>query len=239
MIDTTYTSNDLEGTGGPVFELKIGFNFIEYAIKYIPDYWFQLMTTGLDWQSNVTYNASSIVIYEGMLYQANVNVEEEDIFSPNLWFDDNNDNINDNIWKPLYPWTDGDFVIIEPYGWYQDGDSWIANLAEIGKLDENSADDLNEIQVVPNPYIVNSNYFNESPGNNLIRFTRLPTKCTISIYTISGEKVRELSHDSPVDGNAWWDLRSYNNQEVAPGLYIYVVEAPGAEPKIDKFAIVR
>ena len=48
-----------------------------------------------------------------------------------------------------------------------------------------------------------------------------------------------MSHDSPVDGNAWWDLRSYNNQEVAPGLYIYVVEAPGAEPKIDKFAIVR
>jgi hypothetical protein len=41
------------------------------------------------------------------------------------------------------------------------------------------------------------------------------------------------------DGNAWWDLRSYNNQEIAPGLYIYVVETPSGEKKIDKFAVVR
>jgi hypothetical protein len=63
--------------------------------------------------------------------------------------------------------------------------------------------------------------------------------CTITIFTITGEKVRELSHDHSADGNAWWDLRSYNNQEIAPGLYIYVVETPLGEKKIDKFAVVR
>ena len=47
------------------------------------------------------------------------------------------------------------------------------------------------------------------------------------------------SLDNAVDGNEWWNLRSYNNQEVAPGLYIYVVETPGGEKIIDKFAVVR
>ena len=67
----------------------------------------------------------------------------------------------------------------------------------------------------------------------------MPEKCTIAIFTISGEKVRELEHNNSMDGNAWWDLRSYNNQEIAPGLYIYTVEAPGGESKMGKFAIVR
>ena len=64
-------------------------------------------------------------------------------------------------------------------------------------------------------------------------------KCTITIYTVTGEKVQELQHNSIVDGNEWWDLRTYNNQEVAPGLYIYVVEASGIEPHIGKFAVIR
>ena len=98
--------------------------------------------------------------------------------------------------------------------------------------------DLSKITVVPNPYIVHSN-FNETQYKKKIRFTRLPEKCTITIFTVTGEKVRELHHDHSTDGNAWWDLRSYNNQEIAPGLYIYVVETPTGEKKIDKFAVVR
>jgi len=97
---------------------------------------------------------------------------------------------------------------------------------------------LNNIKVVPNPYIVHSDY-NETKYKRRIRFTRLPKICTITIFTITGEKVRELNHNSSIDGNAWWDLRSSNNQEIAPGLYIYVVETPGGNKKIDKFAVVR
>ena len=97
---------------------------------------------------------------------------------------------------------------------------------------------LDSIKVVPNPYIVHSD-FNETEYKRKIRFTRLPQVCTITIFTISGEKVRELSHNNSVDGNTWWDLRSYNNQEIAPGLYIYVIETPGGDKKIDKFAVVR
>ena len=73
----------------------------------------------------------------------------------------------------------------------------------------------------------------------MIRFTRLPEKCTITIYTISGEFVANLTHDDPFDGNEWWNLRNGKNQEVAPGLYIYTVETRDGQKIIDKFAVVR
>ena len=97
---------------------------------------------------------------------------------------------------------------------------------------------IDDIKVVPNPYIVNSGY-NETEYKKRIRFTRLPSECKLSIFTISGELVRELDHNSSTDGNIWWDLRSYNNQEIAPGLYIYVVQTPFGDKKIGKFAVVR
>ena len=101
------------------------------------------------------------------------------------------------------------------------------------------ADNIDNVMVVPNPYIVHSE-FNETEYKKRIRFTHLPSVCTITIFTISGEKVRELSHNDSKTGNMWWDLRSYNNQEIAPGLYIYTVQAPGIkEPQIGKFAVVR
>ena len=43
--------------------------------------------------------------------------------------------------------------------------------------------------------------------------------------------------------NKWWNLRTSNNQEVAPGLYVYVVEnkTPGFNNQkfTGKFAVVR
>jgi len=71
----------------------------------------------------------------------------------------------------------------------------------------------------------------------------LPAKCKITIFTISGEKVVVLNHDDEEDGNLFWDVRTLNNQEVAPGLYIFSVEnlVSGFEGEkfIGKFAVVR
>ena len=94
------------------------------------------------------------------------------------------------------------------------------------------------VKVVPNPYIVHSK-FNESEYLRQIRFTHLPTKCEIQIFTVSGEFVFKLDHASEVDGNAVWDLRTINNQEASPGLYLFSVSSPGRETFIGKFAIVR
>ena len=101
---------------------------------------------------------------------------------------------------------------------------------------------LKEITVVPNPYVAASN-FNETAYLKKMLFTHLPAQCTINIYTITGEMVTSLTHDDPIDGKEWWDLRSINNQEVSPGLYIYTVESTDNSGKaikhVGKFAIIR
>ena len=55
--------------------------------------------------------------------------------------------------------------------------------------------------------------------------------------------VTSLDHDDPLDGKEWWDLRTINNQEVSPGLYIYTVESTdnNNDPikHVGKFAIIR
>ena len=110
-------------------------------------------------------------------------------------------------------------------------------MADLDEKDDNPIDDLDNISVVPNPYIVFSD-FDQGVGNHNLRFTRLPLKCIITIYTINGELVRTIYHEETFDGNEVWDLKNEAGLEVAPGLYIYVVEADGIT-KIDKFAIIR
>lgn len=100
-----------------------------------------------------------------------------------------------------------------------------------------SAGNLDSIKVVPNPYIVRSR-FNETEYIRKMRFTHLPYNSRVTIFTVTGEKVISMKHTSTTDSNLFWNLRSVNNQEVAPGLYIYVVEWEGKKD-IGKFAIVR
>ena len=110
---------------------------------------------------------------------------------------------------------------------------------------------VNQVIVSPNPYIVHSGFNNETEYQRRIRFSKVPydesrgVGATITIYTLTGEKVYSwnvvdnLGSEPGDDGyNTWWDLRSINNQEVAPGLYLYTVEFEG-QSSVGKFAIVR
>jgi hypothetical protein len=102
------------------------------------------------------------------------------------------------------------------------------------------AEDVSNIGVVPNPYKVHSG-FKESEHLRQIRFTNLPETCTIKIFTLTGEHVRTLEHSNSESGNTWWDMRTVNNQEVVPGLYLFHVQQSGSsnEPFIGKFAVIR
>ena len=99
---------------------------------------------------------------------------------------------------------------------------------------------LKNVKVVPNPYISGSR-FNESEHIRRIRFTNLTDECTINVYTLSGELVTTIKHTNESSGNAFWDMRTINNQEAGPGLYIYHVQSVGNDndPFIGKFAVVR
>lgn len=103
--------------------------------------------------------------------------------------------------------------------------------------------DLSNVKVIPNPYVVRSK-FKESEFRRRIRFTNLPEKCSITIYTISGELVYKIEHENVLSGNVWWDMRTVNNQEIAPGLYLYYIKnnSPNLNSNreiVGKFAVVR
>ena len=99
---------------------------------------------------------------------------------------------------------------------------------------------LDSVLVVPNPYVVSSQYNEEVYGNRLL-FDKLPKECVITIYTVKGELVDVLEHggSNNLDGSIPWDLKNQNGDLVHPGLYFYTVEAVGAKDKIGKFVIIR
>ena len=104
---------------------------------------------------------------------------------------------------------------------------------------------MDDIKVVPNPYLAASRFetfnpFTRGRGPRQIRFTHLPQECTIRIYTVNGELVDTIEHNSALDdGSAEWDLLTKDNLDVAYGIYIYHVEAPGVGAKTGKFAIIK
>ena len=64
--------------------------------------------------------------------------------------------------------------------------------------------DLDKIYVVPDPYIAAHTLEprlirQTGRGQRRIDFVNLPPKCKISIFTMSGHKVQEIDHDSPLD----------------------------------------
>jgi hypothetical protein len=98
--------------------------------------------------------------------------------------------------------------------------------------------------VVPNPYVEAAS-FEPAPynvtgrGERRIEFRGLPSTCTVRIYTVRGDLVQTLRHEGSFEGFVPWNLRSKENLEVAPGLYIYHVDAPGIGTHVGKFAIVK
>ena len=105
---------------------------------------------------------------------------------------------------------------------------------------------LDKICVVPNPYVAANviEPFNpldrSTRGFRRVYFDHLPQKCTIRIYTLAGELIRTLDHDSSIDdGKEFWDLLTRDNMEVAYGLYFFHVDAPGIGEKTGKFAIIK
>ena len=117
------------------------------------------------------------------------------------------------------------------------------------KNSSNTENGLKDVAVVPNPYVAHSD-FSETSYCRRLQFIRLPEEYKITIYTITGELVDSMDHDDDNECNSrndggwhWWDLRTLNNQEVSPGLYIYTVEGADDNGKktkhVGKFAVIR
>lgn len=126
-----------------------------------------------------------------------------------------------------------------------------------------ATDKMDNIKVVPNPYIGRSKfdgrYNNDEKGDKSRRlwFINLPYTCTIRIYTLAGDLVQTLHHDGAqstdivtiskaatqgiaADGMHPWNLLSKHNQIIAPGVYLFSVQNKADDKiKVGKFVIIK
>jgi hypothetical protein len=84
---------------------------------------------------------------------------------------------------------------------------------------------LGLIRVVPNPYVIYSQY-QESAADGRLMFTNLPAQGTLRIYTVSGQFVQQVTwepSDLEGEGDLFWDMRTREGIDIASGLYLWVV----------------
>ncbi len=112
------------------------------------------------------------------------------------------------------------------------------------KLDQYTDDLLEQIQIVPNPYLVN-HIGQPSNTERRLYFTRLPEKCTIELYTESGELLQTLTHDASTNTSAdgqvgveIWDILTKANRQTQSQLIIARITTPNGAETIKKVAIV-
>ncbi|HDQ45915.1 MAG TPA: T9SS C-terminal target domain-containing protein, partial [bacterium] len=153
---------------------------------------------------------------------------------------------------PLGPWTvidsvspgdtryfsDGEYTIIDPESNLGDnvayavvsvdilgGRSGMTNLT-VHETQAPPAGTLGKVYVIPNPLIVTSGLTGSDPGGEIsdrIQFMGLTKRCTIRIFSYTGQLIMTHEHDRETYGSPWYQL-SINNQIIASGVYYFVVE---------------
>lgn len=100
-----------------------------------------------------------------------------------------------------------------------------------------------QVRVVPNPATLNAGGMGFPGDENQIVFAQLPYKCSIMIFTETGDLVDKFEHigtDQEI-----WRQRTDNNQYIASGIYILLVrEAEDTDgnklpDQYEKFVIIR
>jgi hypothetical protein len=90
---------------------------------------------------------------------------------------------------------------------------------------------------VPDPYVV-TNVWEMSEFGKKLKFKNLPDQCTIKIYTLVGEHIATVQHDSDV-GYEFWDMRTRNDQFIAPGVYLYHAETQDGDEALGRFLVIK
>jgi len=147
---------------------------------------------------------------------------------------------------PTYPQPGDKFRIYTFRPFYQN--DYFSFSTKSSSVDNNLANkDLAKISVVPNPYIATASWeqrtlYATGRGARMIDFINLPAKCTIRIYTVSGALVKTIYNDESNlynGGSVPWDLVTEDGMDIAYGVYIFHVDAPGIGEYIGKFAVIK
>ncbi len=121
------------------------------------------------------------------------------------------------------------------------GDEFLISTKDIN-VEEPSEDAqlaaLEQIQVVPNPYMGASNY-ETGNSSHVVRFTNLPAgTATIRVYTIAGTLVKSLTRTGD-SRTLDWDLTTQSGLPVASGMYLIHVDIEGVGERVLKFGVVQ
>lgn len=105
-----------------------------------------------------------------------------------------------------------------------------------------AAPSLGKVYVVPNPLVVTNNIGRGSDPRGEItdrlQFFGLTKRCTIRIFSYSGQLIQTIEHDRDSYGNPWYQI-SRNNQLLASGVYFFVVEDEGGATSRGKFVVIH
>lgn len=104
--------------------------------------------------------------------------------------------------------------------------------------DEVKDEILNVIGVVPNPYYSYASY-ETGKLDTRIKFTNLPVRATIKIFTANGTLVKTIEKDSDLS-YIDWNLKNEVNIPISSGTYIVHIDVPGVGERVIKwFGVMR
>lgn len=115
------------------------------------------------------------------------------------------------------------------------------------------------VGVYPNPYRVNAAWDGSGSRNRRLNFYNLPRRAEIRVYTLAGEIVAEMRHDSEEyrgdirwyddlsaenrqlsGGEHSWDILSENSLNLSSGLYLFSVrDLDSGDVQQGKFVIIK
>lgn len=151
----------------------------------------------------------------------------------------------DTTWLTVDPPQPGDQYFLATRKPFRLGDVFRFTMQGADSSNALAKDELDDICVVPNPYVVTAsweprNMYKFGRGERRLHFFHLPKDCTIRIYNLRGHLVDTIEHHSTADdGMEPWDILSKDENEIAYGIYIYHVDAPGIGEKIGRFALIK
>ena len=96
---------------------------------------------------------------------------------------------------------------------------------------------MKEVYAVPNPFIVDSGFTGDGEEGK-VGFYGLPEECTIRIFSYAGQLIETIEHNSPTFSNEWFQV-TRNDQDIASGIYFYVVTTPDGEATNGKLIIIK
>ncbi|MBN4076294.1 hypothetical protein JYT16_01105 [Gemmatimonas aurantiaca] len=97
--------------------------------------------------------------------------------------------------------------------------------------------ELADIKVAPNPYFARAENWENNTTPNRLQFINLPNRCTIRVYTLAGDLVRTIEHDSD-GGDEAWNLLSEGGRQIASGIYFYHIDSDYGE-HLGRFAVIK